>query len=432
MESHVRSWKPISMLLVGALALAACGTSSAGNADSSSARASATESSAPASADASAMPSASGMDMEMGADADLTSDAANLRVDLNYLLGEHLMLAAKATGAALDGRSDQFAAYGNLLNTNGTDLGAAVGSIYGEEAEAEWNRIWSAHNGFFVDYTTGVATDDQAVMDKAVEDLTSIYVPEFSAFLSGATGLPEDAVAELVTEHVLQTKAVVDAQASGDFEAAYEAIRVAYAHMSMIGDALAPAIAETNGIDGESITPAVDFRSALNGLLQEHLFLASFATDAAIGGRQDEFGAAGATLNTNGTDLGAAVGSIYGEEAEAEWNRIWSAHNGFFVDYTTGVATDDQAVMDKAVEDLTSIYVPEFSAFLSGATGLPEDAVAELVTEHVLTTATIVDAQGAGDAEAAATADREAAQHMRMLGDPLAEAIVAAQPASFE
>jgi hypothetical protein len=370
--------------------------------------------------------------MDMGGDTSLTSDAANLRVDLNYLLGEHLILAAKATGAALDGRADQFEAYGGLLNTNGTDLGGAIGSIYGDDAEAEWNRIWSAHNGFFVDYTTGVATDDMAVQDQAVEDLTTIYVPEFSAFLAGATGLPEDAIADLVTDHVLQTKAVVDAQASGDFEAAYEAIRTAYAHMSMIGDALAPAIAEGNEIDGEAINPAVDFRTALNGLLQEHLFLASFATDAAIAGRSDEFAAAAATLNTNGTDLGAAVGSIYGDEAEAEWNRIWSAHNGFFVDYTTGVATDDQAVKDKAVEDLTTVYVPEFSAFLAGATGLPEDALAELITEHVLTTAAVVDAQGAGDAAAAADADREAAMHMRMLGDPLADAIVAAQPESFE
>jgi hypothetical protein len=76
--------------------------------------------------------------------------------------------------------------------------------------------------------------------------------------------------------------------------------------------------------------------------------------------------------------------------------------------------------------------VPEFSAFLAGATGLPEDALADLITEHVLTTAAIVDAQGAGDAAAAADADRSAAQHMRMLGDPLAEAIVAAQPESFQ
>ena len=424
----MRSWKPTSLLLAGLIALAAC-TSTAGTssepstAESTAADPTASESMAPMSPDASHV---------MGGDADLTSDAANLRTDLDYLLGEHLILAAKATGAALGGRTDQFTAYGGLLNTNGTDLGAAIGSVYGAEAEDEWNRIWSAHNGFFVDYTTGVATDDAALSDGAVEDLTTVYVPEFSAFLAGATGLPEDAIAGLVTDHVLQTKAVVDAQASGDWEAAYDAIRAAYAHMQMIGDALAPAIAEGNELVGEAINAAVDFRVALNQLLQEHLFLASFATDAAIGGRTDEFAAAGAALNTNGTDLGAAIGGLFGADAQDEWNRIWSAHNGFFVDYTTGVATGDVAMQDQAVSDLTETYVPEFSAFLAGPTGLPEDALAELVTEHVLTTKAIVDAQGSGDAAGAADADRQAAMHMRMLGDPLAEAIVAAQSESFE
>ena len=38
-----------------------------------------------------------------------------------------------------------------------------IGSVYGAEAKDEFNRIWSAHNGFFVDYTTGVATKDQAM-----------------------------------------------------------------------------------------------------------------------------------------------------------------------------------------------------------------------------------------------------------------------------
>ena len=366
-----------------------------------------------------------------GTAVDITSDAANLRIDLNYLLGEHQILAAKATGAALGGRTDQFDAYGGLLNTNGTDLGAAIGSIYGTEAQDEWNRIWSAHNGFFVDYTTGVATGDDAMQSTAVENLTTVYVPEFSAFLAGATGLPEDAVAGLLTAHVLHTKDVVDAQAAGDFDAAYADIREAYAHISMIGDALAPVIAETNDIAGDADNAGVDFRSTLNQYLQEHLFLASFATDAALGARDDEFASAGTALNTNGTDLGAAIGGLFGSEAQDEWNRIWSAHNGFFVDYTTGVAKSDEEMKSAAVENLTTVYVPEFSAFLAGATGLPEDTLADLITEHVLTTKAIVDAQGAGDVAGAAEADRMAAMHMRMLADPLAEAIVAAMPDSF-
>jgi len=172
----------------------------------------------------------------------ITSDAANLRVNLNYLLGEHLILAAKATDAALGGRTDEFNAYGTLLNTNGTDLGAAIGSIYGTDAQDEFNRIWSAHNGFFVDYTTGVATSDETKKTEAVNKLTTVYVPDFSSFLATATGLPLAAVTDLVTQHVLTTKAVVDAQGAGDVAAAAEADRAAAMHMKMIGDPLAEAI----------------------------------------------------------------------------------------------------------------------------------------------------------------------------------------------
>ena len=359
--------------------------------------------------------------------------AADLRTKLDLALGEHIIFASKATGAALGGRADEFAAYGALLNKNGTDLGDMIGAAFGAPAKDTFNKIWSAHNGFFVDYTTGVATKDQAKMDKAVSDLTTVYVPQFSDFISGATGLPKDAVTKLTTEHVLQTKAIVDAQAKKDWVAAYAAIRTAYAHMQMIGDAIAPAIAAKfpDKFAGDPSNKGVDLRVALNQLLQEHLYLASDATGAALGGRADEFAAAGTALNTNGTDLGGAIGSLYGTPAGDQFNKIWSAHNGFFVDYTTGVATKDQAKMDKAVSDLTTVYLPQFADFLAGATGLPKDALTSLIKEHVLTTKAVVDAQAKKDWTAAAAADRTAGQHMEMIGDPLAKAIVAKLPAKF-
>lgn len=365
---------------------------------------------------------------------DVRTPAADLRTALDLLLGEHIILAVKSTGAALDGDSERFQAYAALLNTNGTDIGAMIGAVYGDDARDAFNAIWSAHNGFFVDYTTGVATKDRQMQRRAVRDLTETYVPEFSALIAGATGLPVEAVTELVTDHVLQTKAIVDAQAKRAWPEAYSATREAHGHMRMIGDALASAIAgqRPDLFPGQAASPAVDFRVALNQLLQEHLYLATLATDAALGGRNKEFQAAGTALNTNGTDIGAAVGSLYGQEAQDAFNAIWSAHNGFFVDYTTGVATDDAALRDKAVTDLTTIYVPQFAAFLAGATGIDEASLAELITHHVVTTKVVVDAQGAGDPVAAAAADLDAGRHMQMLGDPLAEAIVAALPEKFQ
>ena len=361
------------------------------------------------------------------------SAAADLRTKLDLALGEHIIFASKATSAALGGRSAEFAAYGDLLNKNGTDIGAMIGSVYGAPAADQFNKIWSAHNGFFVDYTTGVAKKDKAMQDKAVNDLTTIYVPQFADFISGATGLPKDAVTALTTAHVLQTKALVDDQAKGDWKAAYADLRKAFAHMQMIGDAIAPAIAAKfpDKLAGDATNKGVGFRVALNGLLQEHLYLATDATDAALAGRADEFAAAGDALNTNGTDIGAAIGSLYGTAAGDAFNKIWSAHNGFFVDYTTGVAKKDQAMQDKAVSDLTTIYLPQFATFLAGATDLPNDALTGLIKDHVLTTKAVVDAQAKGDWAATAAADRMAGQHMESIGDPLAKAIVAKLPAKF-
>ena len=73
-------------------------------------------------------------------------------------------------------------------------------------------------------------------------DLTQTYVPQFSEFLAGATDLPKDALASLTTEHVMTTKAVVDAQGAGDAAGAAKADRTAGMHMRMIADPLAAAI----------------------------------------------------------------------------------------------------------------------------------------------------------------------------------------------
>lgn len=359
------------------------------------------------------------------------SDAATLRTDLNYMLGEHLMLTAKATDAALGGRTDQFNAYADLLNQNGTDLGAYLGTVYGAEAEDQFNQIWADHIGYFVAYTTAIASGDDAPKSKANDDLMNDYVPRFTAFIVGATDLPEDAVKAATEEHVKTTEAVIDAQGEADWPAAYEALRTAFAHMSMIGDALAPAIATKNSIAGDPLTAGVDFRTALDQLLQEHLFLTTFATDAAIGGRTDEFNAAAAAVGDNGKDLGAAIQSIYGDDAQTQFNDIWTAHIGFFVDYTTAVATGDDAAKATADGNLDTIYTPQFAAFLASATGLPEDTLAALTADHVATTEAVIDAQGAGDVSAAAGSDRTAGMHMRMIGDPLAQAIVAAMPDKF-
>ena len=168
--------------------------------------------------------------------------AADLRTGLNALLGEHVMLAAAATNAALGGRQAEFEAAAGALDANSQDIARAIGSVYGADAEKAFLPLWRRHIGFFVDYTVGVATKDKTKQDKAVADLVG-YTQDFGAFLSSANpNLPKQVVADLVKTHVLTLKDVVDAQAAKDPVKANKALRTAYSHMHMIADPLAEAI----------------------------------------------------------------------------------------------------------------------------------------------------------------------------------------------
>lgn len=168
--------------------------------------------------------------------------AATLRVTLDALLREHVSLAALATGEALGGRTKAFTAAADALDANSVDLSKAVGSVFGADAETAFLPLWRSHIGFVVDYTSNFG--NKAKQDKAVSDLLA-YTQDFGAFIAGAVpALPKDAVADLVKDHILGLKDVIDAQQKKNYAAADTALRSASAHMGMIAAALADAIAK--------------------------------------------------------------------------------------------------------------------------------------------------------------------------------------------
>ncbi len=59
-------------------------------------------------------------------------------------------------------------------------------------------------------------------MAKQVQNLEG-YVSAISDLLGGATGLPKDAVAALITEHVSLLKSTLDKHVAGDDDASYKA-----------------------------------------------------------------------------------------------------------------------------------------------------------------------------------------------------------------
>jgi hypothetical protein len=171
--------------------------------------------------------------------------AADLRVTLDRLLGEHALLAIDATRAGLDG-SKGFNAIAKSLDGNSIDLANAIGSIYGANARNQFLNSkfgWRAHIRFFVDYTVATAKGDKAGQTTAVNNLKG-YIGSSSAFFAGATGLPLKTLNEAFTEHIMELKDQVDAYHAKQYTRAAALTRKAYAHMFMMGDALAGAIAK--------------------------------------------------------------------------------------------------------------------------------------------------------------------------------------------
>jgi hypothetical protein len=313
------------------------------------------------------------------------------------------------------------------------DLAKAIGSVYGADAEQAFLPLWRKHIGFAVDYTQGVATRDKVKQDKAVMELVQ-YTQDFGAFLSSANpNLPKPVVAELVKTHVLTLKEVIDAQAAKDPVKAYTSLRTAASHMHMIADPLAGAIVKQFPVkfEGAPNSSAASLQSMLNVILREHVYLAAAATGAALGGRTAEFQAAAGALDANSIDLAKAIGRVYGDGAEQAFLPLWRKHIGFVVEYTVGIATKDKAKQNKAVADLVQ-YTQDFGAFLSSANpNLPKDVVADLVKTHVLTLKEVIDLQASGNAAQAYAALRQAADHMAMIANPLADAIAKQFPAKY-
>jgi len=175
--------------------------------------------------------------------------AADLRVALDQLLGEHAVLAMNATNLGVTG-SKAFPAAAKALDRNSVALSQAIGSIYGAKAGRTFLDgpfMWRAHVKFFVDYTVATAKGDEAAKKKAVANLQT-YTVRFGDFLAGATGLPKLAVRNDLLGHVLELKGQLDAYANHKYGKAATMYQHAYDHMFMTGDLLAGAIAKQKNL----------------------------------------------------------------------------------------------------------------------------------------------------------------------------------------
>jgi hypothetical protein len=181
----------------------------------------------------------------------VNSDGAGLRAGLTALFSDHVYLAGAAIHSALAAGGDlteaKTAGAVAALDANSVEIAAAVGSVY-PEAEEPFLESWREHIGFFVNYTIGKATGDQAGADAAVADLTE-YAASFGELLNSVVPtLPADAVEEALGMHATTLIAAIDADIAGDPEY-YTLLKEAASHMPMTATAIAGAIAEDQDIE---------------------------------------------------------------------------------------------------------------------------------------------------------------------------------------
>ena len=180
----------------------------------------------------------------------VNSDGSALRAQLTALLADHVYLAAAAIDQALaDGgdltTADVQAAVA-VLDENSVEVAALVGSAY-PDAEQPFLDSWRSHIPFFVNYTLGKATGDEAAAEQAVADLNGYAVSFGQLINSVVPELPAEAVQAELEMHAVSLLAAIDANLAGD-PAYFSLLKEAAGHMPMTATALAGGIAANLGI----------------------------------------------------------------------------------------------------------------------------------------------------------------------------------------
>jgi flagellar basal body-associated protein FliL len=176
------------------------------------------------------------------ATADASTKAADLRSNLVTLGVEHMILTDQAVDAALDG-SPNATASATALYANGTNLGAAVGSVYGKDAETTFNTVWKLHLDEFVKYAVASKSGDDAGKSAALESIDTNYTKPLAQYLAKANpNLPEATLEPALREHVDMTAKMIDFHVAGNYAEESNELTMANKHMEGIMSTLAGGI----------------------------------------------------------------------------------------------------------------------------------------------------------------------------------------------
>lgn len=334
------------------------------------------------------------------------TQAADLRTQLDLLLGEHVFIVAKESEAAI-GHADEYTSYASLLAVNTHDLSTVVGRAFGNTAAIQFSQAWTAMNASLADYAIGLATHNQDKADSAMANVVNQSVPRLLLLLTSQLQTPAKAVTDGLKIEATALKALIDdalaAASSAGFAVSYGELHGAYGIAVSLGDALASGISREfpDKFPGDPAAPAANLRASLNNLLQERAYLTTMATDAVVNGRSAETGAVLNSLSVNSTSIDSAL-------KNANLRTVWSSEAKAIASYAgNGDQASKQALMQS------------FASQLASTTGIQTS----LVVDQVNATMRVIDDQRARSFAALFTDDRAAATAMQPLADSLAASV---------
>ena len=346
-----------------------------------------------------------------------------LRSDLQRLLGAHVLLADEVVRGMLLEQDELVAASSASVGRNTDELVELIDPLAGPATGEQFRTAWDRHVQVLGQYATALQEQDDAAQ-QAARTAYGTAEQELATALSAVVGgkVPRADLTAAATAHGEHLLGQADAYAAEDYEKAYTLQREAFAHMIVMGDALARGVAAAQGLPTTELdTPRRDLNSALNRLLAEHMGTMVQALRSARDEAAD-FEAAGIALNGNTADLGSAIGTLFGPAAGQEFLSLWASHIEGLVQVARG--TDDPAAQ-QAGREAQIQYAPQLARFLAGATQerLPAIDLAAALTVHDDHLLAMTDAYAEADYEEAQRQSEAGYDHMIELASTLAVAI---------
>ena len=172
------------------------------------------------------------------------SDAADLRVTMNNLLREHVSVNIDVNRDIVSDSND-LAATLEAEYQNGEDLAAAIGSIFGSDAEAAFMELFEEHLEASNGIAEAIEMSDEELVEEEMEELEE-YLMEIATFLSSAIdGLDYDTAFNGLMQHEELVNEATIAFNDGDYEESYRYEAEALSQISGIADALTTGIVMT-------------------------------------------------------------------------------------------------------------------------------------------------------------------------------------------